>query len=88
MDKDIEKYALHNALKFQGKANPGAVLGQLFAENPALKEQAKELSKKIQEIVKQVNNLSPEEQRKKLEKLAPELLEEKKEKKKKRASRT
>jgi len=83
MDKEIEKCALHNAIKFQGKANPGAVLGQLFAENPKLKEQAKELSKKIQDIVKQVNSLSLEEQRKKLKKIAPELLEEKKEKKKK-----
>jgi len=68
MDKEIEKCALHNAIKFQGKANPGAVLGQLFAENPKLKEQAKELSKKIQDIVKQVNSLSLEEQRKKLKK--------------------
>ncbi len=82
MDKEIEKFALYNALKFQGKANAGAVLGQLFAENPTLKEQAKELSKKIQEIVKQVNSLSLEEQKNKLKKIAPELLEEKKEKKK------
>ncbi len=83
MDKTIEKFALQNAVKFNGKANHGAVLGQLFSENPKLKEQAKEFSQKIQEIVKKVNSMSLEEQRKTLKKIAPELLEEKKEKKKK-----
>lgn len=82
MDKDIEKFALQNAVKFNGKANPGAVLGQLFAEDPSLKQQVKELSKKVQAIIKEVNALSIEEQKKRLQKIAPQLLEEKKEKKK------
>lgn len=82
MDKEIEKFTLFNAVKFNGKANPGAVLGHLFAEDPELKNKAKELSQKVQEIVKKVNALSLQEQRKNLEKIAPELLEEKKEKKK------
>ena len=82
MDKEIEKFALHNAFRFGGKANVGTVLGHLFSEDPALKSKAKELSQKVQEIVSRVNAMSPEEQRKLLEKIAPELLEEKKEKKK------
>lgn len=82
MDKLIEKYALFNALKYEGKANPGAVIGHVFAEDPKWKEQAKELSQKVQAIVKRVNEMSLEEQKKALAKIAPELLEEKKEKKK------
>src|SRR3990167_9184013 len=82
MDKEIDKFALHNAIKYEGKANPGAVLGQVFAEDPKRKEQTKELAQKVQVIVKQVNSLSLEEQKARLQKIAPELLEEKKEKKK------
>src|SRR3989344_5407559 len=83
MDKEIEKFALHNAIKYEGKANPGAVLGQVFADDPKRKEQTKELAQKVQVIVKQVNSLSLEEQKARLQKIAPELLEEKKKKKKK-----
>jgi len=83
MEKEIEKLALQNAVKFDGRANPGAVIGHLFSENPKLKEQAKELSQKVQAIIKKVNAMSLDEQRKALEKIAPGLLEEKKEKKKK-----
>jgi glutamyl-tRNA synthetase len=81
MKKEIEKFALQNAIKFKGKANPGAIIGQLFQIDPNLKEKAKELSKDISEIVKEVNKLSLEEQTARLQKIAPELLE-KKEKKK------
>jgi len=83
MEKEIRKYALQNALKFNGKANPGAVIGQLFSKDPELKKKAGELTKKVQEIVNQVNKISVDEQKKELMKIAPELLEEKKEKKKK-----
>ena len=83
MDKTIEKFALANAVKFKGKANPGSIMGMLFKEDPNLKKKAKEVSKKVQVIVKKVNSMSLEEQVDRLKKLAPELLEDKKEKKKK-----
>ena len=70
----IMKYALQNAVKYNGKANTGAIIGKLFAENPALKEKAGELGKEITRIVQQVNHLGLEKQRKKLEEIAPELL--------------
>ena len=54
MDKELEdtitKYALQNAVKFKGKANPGAVIGKVFAENPHLKENSKELAKEVSKI--------------------------------------
>jgi glutamyl-tRNA synthetase len=74
MKKDIEKLALQNAVKFKGKANPGAIIGHLFRQNPELKKQAKEVSKNIAEIVREVNALSVDEQKERLEKIAPELL--------------
>src|SRR3989344_4274212 len=62
----ILKYALQNAVKFKGKANPGAVIGKILQEQPELKSKIKELSKKINEIIKEVNSLSISEQETKL----------------------
>ncbi|MCW1296642.1 MAG: glutamate--tRNA ligase [Candidatus Parvarchaeota archaeon] len=74
----ILKHALKNAIEHGGKAIVGAVISKVIAEKPELKTRIKELSKEISEIVKEVNELSVEEQKKKLEKVAPELLEKKK----------
>jgi len=63
MKEDILlKYALQNAVKYKGKANPGAVIGKVLQENPNLKGKIKELSKKINEVVNKVNQLSISEQ--------------------------
>ena len=37
----IEKYVLQNAVKFNGKANSGAVVGKVLQENPDLKKEIK-----------------------------------------------
>lgn len=58
----ILKYALQNAVKYKGRANPGAVIGKVLQENPNLKNKIKELSKKINETVQKVNQLSISEQ--------------------------
>ena len=79
----ITKYALQNAIKYKGKANPGAVIGKVFAESPELKEKAQELSKEIAKIISEINKLPSEKQEKKLQELAPNLLEKKEEKEKK-----
>jgi len=79
----IRKYALHNAIKYKGKANPNAVIGKVLAENPDLKEKAKEISKEIVNIIKDINKLSLETQEKMLQELAPELLEKREEVKEK-----
>lgn len=74
----IRKWALQNAVKYGGKANPGAVIGKLLSEQPELKEQMKDLAKQVNIIIKDVNALKPEQQLAELKKTAPELLEEKK----------
>jgi glutamyl-tRNA synthetase len=32
----ILKYALQNAVKYEGRANPGAIIGKILAEQPEL----------------------------------------------------
>lgn len=80
--KIIRKFALQNAVKFNGKANPGAVIGKVFAEDPSLKSKAKEVSKQIKEVIKEISKLSVKEQTEELKKVAPELLKKKEVKKK------
>jgi glutamyl-tRNA synthetase len=82
MEELIRKYALHNAVKFNGKANPGAVIGKILAERPELKDKIKEIAKKVNTITKEINSLPLEKQKSLLEKQAPELLEKKHEEKK------
>ena len=51
----ILKYALQNAVRYKGKANIGAVIGKVLAENPELKKDTKKLSQEIKKIVDEVN---------------------------------
>ncbi len=78
----IRKYALQNAVRYKGNANPGAVIGKVLAENPNLREKAKEISAEAVKIIKEVNKLPFEKQEKELLESAPELLEKKEEKEK------
>ena len=79
----ITKYTLQNAVKYRGKANPGAVIGKVLAENPSLKEKAREIGKEVIDAIKEINKLSLEKQEKKLQELAPGLPEKKEEAKEK-----
>ncbi len=72
------KYALQNAVEFKGRANAGAVIGKVISENPELKERINDVAAAANASVKEVNNIKPEEQVKKLQEIAPELLEKKK----------
>lgn len=78
LDATIRKYALQNAAQFGGKANPGAVIGKILAENPSLKPSIKDVSAAVAASIREVNALGPERQVSELEKLAPGLLEKKK----------
>ncbi len=74
---DILKFALQNAVKYDGKASQGAVIGKLLSENPELKKSMKSVAKQVSQVIKEVNSMKPEEQLKKLKCIAPELLEKK-----------
>lgn len=56
VDEEIRKAAVLNAIRHDGKADPGAVLGNLLGENPALKPKARELMPSVQRIVKEINS--------------------------------
>ena len=59
-------------------------MGKVLAVHPELKQRARDIGKAMGPILKEVNALSPEQQRELLEKIAPELLIEKKKKKEKK----
>ena len=68
LEATIRKYALQNAVKFNGKANIGAVIGKVLAENPELKKDMGKLSREIKKIVDEINSLSQENQEKEIKK--------------------
>jgi glutamyl-tRNA synthetase len=85
ISKLIKKYALYNAYKYHGRAEGDAVMSKLMGECPELRPIAKDVSKTLLNVLKEVNSLTLQEQKKLLESFAPELLkhvmsEEKKEK--------
>ncbi|MBN2458198.1 glutamate--tRNA ligase [Candidatus Woesearchaeota archaeon] len=63
MEKDIMYYALENAIRFEGRANPGAVLGKIVAAEPDAKKDMKETAKLVNRLVSDVNRLTPEQQK-------------------------
>ncbi|MBI1972086.1 MAG: glutamate--tRNA ligase [Candidatus Aenigmarchaeota archaeon] len=80
MDKDFlrglaRKYALQNAVFFGGKANAGAVIGKIIAENPESKGAINEIQQIAKEEAEKINRLSAEEQKKELSVTDPSLLE-------------
>ena len=67
-EKAVLKHVLNNAVKFNGKANPGAIIGKLIQENPEIRKDIGSTSKKINEVVKKVNSMSLEQQQDELKK--------------------
>ena len=57
MKEIILKYALQNAIKYEGEANAGALVGRIVQEKPEYKNRIKELSKEISVIVSEVNKM-------------------------------
>lgn len=70
----IEKYALQNAVKYNAAPNAGAVMGKLMGEHPELRARAKEVSPLVNDVLATVEKTGPEEWKKRLEAIAPELL--------------
>lgn len=80
LEEIVFKHALLNAAKHKGSANPGAVMGSIMSSEPELRPRAKEIGPLSGKIVAQVNALSVEEQKAKMEELGV-AVEEKKQKK-------
>jgi len=78
LEKEIEnlarKLAFQNAIKYNGKAKPEAVIGKLINERPDLKPKIKDLIEFIKQIVLEVNALPLYEQKRIIEENWPEIL--------------
>jgi glutamyl-tRNA synthetase len=70
----IRKTALLNAVKHDGKAQAGPVIGKILGEKAELRTKVKELSKLVNVVLKEVNNLSLSQQQQLIEKTWPETL--------------
>jgi len=64
----ILKYALKNALDYNGKANFQAVLGKILNEKPELRRNIKDLAKEINEVIKKVNSMKSDDIKKDISK--------------------
>jgi glutamyl-tRNA synthetase len=58
VNEKIRKAAVLNAIRHEGKADPGAVLGNLLGENADLRPKARELMPIIRHLVQEVNSLT------------------------------
>lgn len=76
----VYRYALMNAVKHKGKANPGAVMGAVMSNEPELRKRAPEVKEAVQAAVEKVNSLTPEEQQREMERLGLEIRERKQKK--------
>ncbi|MEM3699383.1 MAG: glutamate--tRNA ligase [Candidatus Bathyarchaeia archaeon] len=74
LKESIRKIALLNAVRHEGKAQAGPVIGKILGEKPELKTRVKELSALVNAIVQEVNSLSLTEQKRIVEEKWPEAL--------------
>ena len=80
LEEIVYKYALLNAAKHKGSANPGAVIGSIMSQEPDLRSKAKEIGPIAGKIVAQVNKLSEDEQASQMAKYHVEVKENKQKK--------
>ncbi|MGV8169191.1 MAG: glutamate--tRNA ligase [Candidatus Nanoarchaeia archaeon] len=73
----IRKLALQNAVKFNGKASPGAIVSGVLGDHPGLKEHMKTLMAEINHIVQDVNSIDVEIQKEELLRIDPAALDKK-----------
>ena len=69
LEKLVKKYALANAVNHRGQAQQGAVMGLVMSKHPELRKEAAQVSNSVAEIVDQINQLSPQDQKAMLEDL-------------------
>ncbi|MFC1454601.1 glutamate--tRNA ligase [Candidatus Undinarchaeota archaeon] len=66
LEKEIRIAALKNAVLHKGNANHGAVIGYILAGNPEIRKNSGAVVPDIQRIVKEINNIPIENQKKEL----------------------
>ncbi|MFT4325964.1 MAG: glutamate--tRNA ligase [Candidatus Woesearchaeota archaeon] len=81
LKQNITIFALENALKFNGKANPGAVVGKVIALDASLKQNMKDVSVVIRDVIADIEKKSLDEQKQLLLELNPDFEKEQQAKK-------
>ncbi|WP_290819354.1 glutamate--tRNA ligase [Halovivax sp.] len=76
VEREAEKHALLNAVKHEGEADVGAIMGPLMGENPEFRPHGGDIPSVIGGVIGEVNERSHEERRERLTELAPEALAE------------
>ena len=71
----IRKIALVNAIKHHGRAQADSVTGRLLSERADLKKKARKIAILVDEVINEVNRLSPDEQKRIAKDMWPEALE-------------
>ncbi len=74
LEELIRKIALLNAIKHDGKAQAGPVIGKILGEKPEFRTNVKELSALVNDVVREINKLSSDEQKRIIEEKWPETL--------------
>jgi len=74
----IQKIALLNAIKHDGKAQAGPVIGKILGEKAEYRTKIKELSKLVNDVVQEVNSLALSEQHHIIEEKWPDMLKKEK----------
>lgn len=70
----IRKIVLLNAVKHDGKAQTGPVMGKILGERPELRSKIKETTNLINDVIKEVNGLSYDAQKQIIKEKWPEML--------------
>jgi glutamyl-tRNA synthetase len=70
----IRKITLLNAIKHDGKAQAGPVIGKILSEKPEFRTNVEELSALVNDVVREINKLSSNEQKRIIEEKWPEAL--------------
>lgn len=83
-EEQITVFALENAIKFKGKANPKAVLGQTLGNIDGARDDMKTTATTVNQIVAKINALSLEQIQIQLTEKKPDWQQEKKQEKKQR----
>jgi len=74
LDKLILEYSLQNAVFYNGKVDPKAVLGKILANYKEGRKQVPKIQKMIETEVKKINKMKKKEQEAQLKKINPKLL--------------
>ncbi len=74
LESEARKAALLNAIKHDGRADVGAVMGRLLGAHPDLRSKAADVRSLVSRVVDQVNSMNPADQQKIVEESWPEEL--------------